>query len=380
MMLGVGSPIFIIIPGESKEPVFHHGKVIESDAEKFVAEFDAMEPLPVDFPVIAFNEEDGRFYQQKAIVKALGRTKPNLVLTLERVGAPVSAERRGSYRVRMMKVSLTGKIGDERRCTITDVSPEGFAAVTKKSLQIRSLVNVHIEYETHVLEGQAFVQSVHPNPDGKYRCGFLIPERDAKMRRTLERIASTFQRIHLRSLAEFRVLDTKAEVNGESILALVDGMGAFRETALKILAKQGIADPQPGEWYGQQSLLDALGVISEKLGVDALYNIGLKIPDKAQFPPDINSLDRALNMLDTAYHMNHRYGEIGHYNLINVGDFGFEMVCENPYPCDFDRGILAALCGRYKPKGSGVTATVIHDDSKPCRKSGASSCTYRIIW
>jgi hypothetical protein len=200
------------------------------------------------------------------------------------------------------------------------------------------------------------------------------------MRRILERIASTFQRMHLRSLAEFRVLDANAEVNGESILALVDGMGSFRETALKILAQQGITDLQPGEWYAQQSLLDALGVISEKLGADALYNIGLKIPDNAQFPSDIDSLDRALNVLDNAYHMNHRYGEIGHYQLNNVGDFGFEMVCENPYPCDFDRGILAALCSRYKPKGSGATATVIHDDLKPCRKNGASSCTYRVTW
>ncbi len=379
-MPGIGSPIFIIVPGESKEPVFHHGKVLESDAEIFVAEFDELEPLPVGFGVIAFNETDGRFYQQKAVVKELGRTKPHPVLTFERSGAPVSAERRGSYRVRMLKAVLSGKIGDERRCNITDISPEGFAAITKRLLQIRSTVNVRVEYEAQVLEGPVSVQSVHANPDGKYRCGFLIPERDIKMRRTLERIASTFQRIHLRSLAEFRVLDANVEVNGESILALVDGMGAFRETALRILEKQGIPDPQPGEWYRQQSLLDAFAVISEKLGADALYNIGLKIPGNAQFPSDINSLDRALNVLDIAYHMNHRYGEIGHYNLNNVGDFGFEMVCENPYPCDFDRGLLAALCGRYKPKGSGVTATVIHDDSKPCRKSGASSCTYRITW
>jgi hypothetical protein len=379
-MLEVGTPIFIIIPGESQERVFHHGKVLESDAETFVAEFDRLEPLPVGFGVNAYNEEDGKFYRQNAIVKALGRTKPNPVLTFERVGAPVSAERRNSYRVRMLKTILTGRIGDERKCSIMDVSPEGLAAITKKALDIGSLVNVRIEYETHLLEGAVHVQSVHANPDGKYRCGFLVPGNNAKMRRSLERIASTFQRIHLRSMAEFRVLDANAEVNGESINALVEGMGAFRATALKILAKQGITDLQPGEWYSQQALLDAFGVVSEKLGADALYNIGLKIPNNAQFPLDVDSLDRALNVLDIAYHMNHRYGEIGHYHLNAAGETCFEMVCENPYPCDFDRGVLAALCSRFKPKGSDANAAVIHDESKPCRKKGASSCTYRLTW
>jgi hypothetical protein len=181
-------------------------------------------------------------------------------------------------------------------------------------------------------------------------------------------------------MAEFRVLDTNVEVNGETINAVIDGMGAFRATALKILAKQGIVDPQPGEWYRQQALLDAFAIISEKLGDDALFNIGMKIPDNAQFPPGIDSLDRALAVLDIAFHMNHRNGKIGHYHYNVVGETGFEVACENPYPCDFDRGVLVALCEHYKPRGSEANATVVHDDSRPCRKNGASSCTFRVNW
>ena len=379
-MLGVGTPIFIIIPEESKEHIFHHGKVLEADDETFVAEFDRLQPLPVGFSVSAYNEIEGKFYQQNAVVKALGRTKPNPVLTFERVGLPVSAERRGSYRIRMVKISLTGRVGEERRCAIMDISPEGFAAITNKPLDIGSLVPAHVAYETHVFEGQVRVQSVSSIPNGKFRCGFLVPERQARMRRSLERIAFMIQRLHLRSLAEFRVLDANVEVNGETINAVVEGMGAFHETALKILAKQGIADPQPGEWYSQQALLNALNIISEKLGPDALYNIGLKVPDNAQFPAGIDSLDRAVNVLDSAFHMNHRNGKIGHYRLNAVRETSFEIVCENPYPCEFDSGLLTALCALYKPKGSNANAAVVHDDSQPCRKKGAGSCTYLLTW
>jgi hypothetical protein len=379
-MLGVGTPIFIILPDESQEHVFHHGKVIDSDDETFVAEFDQLQPLPIGFNVSAFNEIDGKFYEQKATVAALGRAKPNPIISFQRVGLPISAERRGSYRVRMLKIALTVRIGEERRCNIMDISPEGFGAITSKALDIGIAVNIRIEFENHVLEGPARVQSVNSLASGKYRCGFLIPEKYVKMRRSLERIASMIQRLHLRSLAEYRVLDAHAEVNGESVYAVVDGMGAFKQTALKILAKQGIVNPEAGEWYSQQALLNALSVISDKLGPDALYNIGMKIPDNAQFPPDIDSLDRALNSLDAAFYLNHRNGKIGHYHLGAVRETSFEIMCENSYPCEFDRGVLTALCNRFKPKGSNAHAAVIHDDSKLCRKKGADSCTYLINW
>ena len=379
-MLGVGTPIFIIVPDESKELVFHHGKVLDSDDETFIAEFDHLQSLPVGFSVSAYNEVDGKFYEQKAVITALGRTKPNPVITFQRIGEPVSAERRGSYRVRMLKITLEGRIGEERRCSVMDISPEGFSAITRKAMDIRSSVSVCIEYENHIIEGPVYVQSVSHLHSGKYRCGFLVPERNVKMRRSLERLSSKIQRLHLRSLAEFRVLDANVEVNGETVHCVIDGMGGFQATAYKILAKVGIEDPQPGEWYSQQALLNALGVIADKLGADALYSIGFKIPDNAQLPLNIDTLDRALNSLDTAFHMNHRNGEIGHYNLTSVTDNSFEMVCDNPYPCDFDRGILAALCSRFKPKGSDSYATVVHNNSKPCRKKGADSCTYLMTW
>jgi len=47
-----------------------------------------------------------------------------------------------------------------------------------------------------------------------------------------------------------------------------------------------------------------------------LFAIGKAIPESAIFPPEIQGLEMGLSAIDIAYHMNHRGGEIGHYNLI----------------------------------------------------------------
>ena len=76
--------------------------------------------------------------------------------------------------------------------------------------------------------------------------------------------------------------------------------------------------------------------------------------------------------------MNHRGGEIGHYTFTKTGDKRATMVCRNPYPCDFDRGIVEAMAQRFRPQGSIVK--VQHDSTKPCRKSQSDSCTYLVSW
>ena len=181
-------------------------------------------------------------------------------------------------------------------------------------------------------------------------------------------------------MAQFKALDPNVEVTAESVRAVIDGMGAFKETATKILAAHGISNVNPGTWHKQQAWLDAFKSISEQVGSHTLFNIGLKIPENAHFPPEIDSLGKALSAIDVAYHMNHRNGEIGHFQFQRTGERSVAMVCDNPYPCDFDRGIITAFCNRFPPKGSLAKAKVTHDDSKPCRKKGADTCTYLVTW
>ena len=56
-------------------------------------------------------------------------------------------------------------------------------------------------------------------------------------------------------MAEFKAMAPKVEVNGETVLSVVDGMGIFKQQALDILKKCGIDNPQAGKWYAQQAWL-----------------------------------------------------------------------------------------------------------------------------
>ena len=131
-------------------------------------------------------------------------------------------------------------------------------------------------------------------------------------------------------------------------------MSKYKAMAFEILAKNGIKDLKPNEWYPQQAWLDAFKSISETIGPFTLCIIGKKIPENAQWPPEINEIHAALSSIDIAYHMNHRIDDkilfnpetgemsegIGHYKYTITSETTGTMVCNNPYPCDFDRGII----------------------------------------
>jgi hypothetical protein len=185
-------------------------------------------------------------------------------------------------------------------------------------------------------------------------------------------------------MAEFISFASDVEVVGEVIAAFVAGFPTGTERlGLQILEKHGIDDPQQGEWYPLQQFLDAMKEISDRIGSHILTRIGEQIAANAKLPPGLDSLEKCLASVDTAFHMNHRAGEIGHYHYSDEGTQGglrrAKMVCPNPYPCAFDQGVIDGFAGRFKPADAeGVV--VRHDDSQPCRRKGDESCTYLIAW
>jgi hypothetical protein len=194
-------------------------------------------------------------------------------------------------------------------------------------------------------------------------------------------------------MAQFVAFMPGVEVCGEAVLAVVDGMGIFKDRAFKLLARNGISQPEAGQWYPQQAFLDSFRLIAETIGPVTLFAIGRKVPDNAQFPADIVGIEGALRAIDVAYHMNHRLAGqvlynprtrhvkegIGHYHYKKVAEQRIQVICENPYPCDFDRGIIEAMALRHKPPGC-LFVKVAHDDAAPCRKKGADSCTCYVEW
>ena len=178
-------------------------------------------------------------------------------------------------------------------------------------------------------------------------------------------------------MAVFKSYSPNVDVNGESILAVVEGMGAFKKTAYQILEENGIKDPQPQKWFNLQNYLNAFKVISEKLGNATLKVIGMKIPETAVLPPQLDTIEKALSMMDQAYHMNYQNGEIGHYAYEKTGKNKGVMTCSSPYPCAYDIGIIEGFL--YKLRVNGQILRQKHAPGE-CRMEGARQYKYEVYW
>jgi hypothetical protein len=179
-------------------------------------------------------------------------------------------------------------------------------------------------------------------------------------------------------MAQFVSIDKNVRVSGAAVMSVVEGMGVFKPIALRILKENGIVDPEKDKWYPQQAWLDAFKRISEQMGQETLRAIGEKIPGSAVWPKHINGIEEALASIDVAYHINHFGGEIGHYSFEKTGERSGKMVCNNPYPCSFDLGIVKATASRFAPEG--VIPIVKHDAHGGCRQKGGDSCTFLVSW
>ena len=199
-------------------------------------------------------------------------------------------------------------------------------------------------------------------------------------------------------MSQFVSFDEGIEVNGTTIMSVANSM-TFKFQVKTIFIEAGLPAPEDivgdaNHWYSQQSWLNAFKIIAKKVGDKILFKIGKSIPENAVFPPEIDNIEKGLQAVDVAYHMNHRNRDgkvlfdptkppdkamlegIGHYFYKKIPSENMAIItCENPYPCDFDRGIITTMAEKFNS-----TATVSHDDSKPCRKQGAKSCNYIVSW
>ena len=197
---------------------------------------------------------------------------------------------------------------------------------------------------------------------------------------------------------QFKSFEEGIEVNGQTVYSIVAGFKNFKSMATKYLLENGIGEKDedgyivvnPEEWYLQDAWLKAFESIACEIGDMALFQIGLAIPKNAKFPPWVKDIDSAIKSIDIAYHMNHRKNGKELFDPATgtmregIGHYGYERIenknmiiseCNNPYPCQFDHGIITAMAREFE-----IRADVIHDNAKPCRKNRADACTYIISW
>jgi len=178
-------------------------------------------------------------------------------------------------------------------------------------------------------------------------------------------------------MTQFVAFDPKAEVSGSAILLLIAAIG---HPVVPIITRHfGVTTFTPDLWLPMQANLDVLREISQPAYnvVSDFVKIGIRVPDFFEFPPEINSISMALQSLNEAYHWAHRNGEIGYYRAEIKDENHIDVICHNPYPCDFDYGLIYGMVRRFCPEG--FTFTVRHAEGE-CRKNGGDTCIYHVEW
>jgi len=183
-------------------------------------------------------------------------------------------------------------------------------------------------------------------------------------------------------MAQFIPFDDKVEVLGTVVLNIIKSIDKiFELQMLDILKMYNITKVNKDDWYPLKNLLQSLKFINDEIGPNTLLAIGKGIPKHAVFPPDLHTLEDALNSIDVAYHMNHRGGEIGYYKLLEFDENGRNalMECYNPYPHHFDRGLIMCISRKFVSDGLSIVE-VIADTSRPTRLDGADRDFFIIKW
>lgn len=179
------------------------------------------------------------------------------------------------------------------------------------------------------------------------------------------------------------------EVRGETIHVFLSVAQNFVPLISKLFAKHGMPKVDSAKWYPATIFLKVCHDIGDQMGENTLFAIGKKIPEHVTWPPDITTIEAVLPAIDVAYHMNHRIrGEImfdpqtgamkegiGHYRCVSIEKRRAVLVCDNPYPSEFDCGIITATARKFRS-----SADVILDPSQPTRRRGGASCTYIVTW
>lgn len=182
-------------------------------------------------------------------------------------------------------------------------------------------------------------------------------------------------------MVEYETFDPDAEVKGEEVRSIAEAAGristVFGERVEMILAENGLGDVRPDAWYPLQSYLDALQQIATQVGDDTILYLGKKLPELNDWPSGVTTVVDAMESVRTAYGTFHRGGDVGHYELEELGGSEVRFTCENPYPCTLTRGVIRGTGEKFSPPTAFVD---LEEESTRCRADGGDKCVYRVSW
>ncbi|WP_239576521.1 hypothetical protein [Archangium primigenium] len=172
------------------------------------------------------------------------------------------------------------------------------------------------------------------------------------------------------------------EVLSLNIQSLLGTYNVLNGEVQRILASHGIEleSDSSRRWYPLEAIIRSLEDIRERIGTHTLRAFGSQVPRMAILPPQVDTFEQILPLLNDAYRRNHRgEGDIGGYHYQPLKKNSGRLRSDNPYPCEFDQGLLDGFHARLPPRSSAFQLRIVHAP-EGCRSRGAEACTYVLTW
>jgi hypothetical protein len=179
------------------------------------------------------------------------------------------------------------------------------------------------------------------------------------------------------------------EIHGAHAQALLGRLG-YQALASHFIVREGLGSLggaggfDPEAWYPALPFVRAAHALVGELGPRASFDATRFADDR----PPSGDPTAALRALDRTYHRAFRLRGaplvdadgaarpgIGRYLVTEPGPCAAEVTATGPWPCDFDRDLIAGVALRHAPD-----AVVEHTATEPCRRRGAGGCRYRVRW
>lgn len=152
------------------------------------------------------------------------------------------------------------------------------------------------------------------------------------------------------------VTTPETEILGQAILAVTtsinyDDYKPFFEAGLTKYDYDVNIDPE--KWYSLQMLLDIYKSMYDAPNAQSnLVSIGVKVIEASPFPPEIDSIEKAVHALNVVYETYVRNYQPGHeYTVEAVSETQIKIIDHQPFPHDLIYGYMFAVGKRFAPQG-----------------------------
>ena len=181
-------------------------------------------------------------------------------------------------------------------------------------------------------------------------------------------------------MREFDCSDEKITVRRGVVDAFLAAFWPYKTRGERVVCRHLGIDrlgSDPEESFPASHFLAAMSELQDQFGAPFMRKVGSIIFDNAVFPPGIDNVAKGMELVHTAYYMNHSdeaKGRIGGYHWHPTSARAGKMLCDNPYPCAFDLGIIETIARRFEPE-----AKVAHEPGT-CRHQAGDACAYAVEW